>query len=256
MTLLLPSEPPAVEVVNATGCGDFFLICDHASPRVPARLGDLGLCQEDRLLHIGWDIGAQALARRLSVLLSAPLVLSGYSRLVIDCNRPLDAKSSVPATSGGILIPGNAAISPAEAAERAAACFWPYHDQIRRLLDQRRAAGRRTVLLSLHTFTPRLLGQERPWTVALLYMKERERSRRTAGLFIQALRRDPSLVVGDNQPYQITEGGDYGIPIHGEGRDLPCALIEVRQDGVATEEGADAWARRLHAACAAVLPLL
>src|SRR5690606_38198156 len=100
---------------------------------------------------IGWDPGAAEVARGLAAELDAPLVLSGYSRLVIDCNRPLDNPQAIPAQSGGVAVPGNHALSPQERAMRIAALYRPYHRAIDRLLDAR---GRRpTVLLSIHSFT-------------------------------------------------------------------------------------------------------
>ncbi|WP_436604628.1 N-formylglutamate amidohydrolase [Sorangium sp. So ce1036] len=242
VSLLEPDEPPAFEVVNPEGRSSAVLLCDHASNLVPRRLARLGLYGEELSEHIGWDLGAARLSRRLSALLDAPLVLSGYSRLVIDCNRPLGSPTSIPQISGGVPIPGNA-IDAAEAEARAEACFWPYHRAIRALLDARRDAGERTAVLCVHSFTPSLLGEDRPWHAAVLY----GRDRRLAARFLEALRRDPALCVGDNEPYRVTEGGDYSIPAHGEARGLPHLLLEIRQDGLASDEQVEAWAQRLAA---------
>ena len=99
-------EPPAFELVNPNGRGRAILTCDHASPRIPRRLGNLGLAAADRLRHVAWDIGTAALARRLARILDAPLVLSGYSRLVVDCNRPLEVASAFCTRSEDIDVPG------------------------------------------------------------------------------------------------------------------------------------------------------
>ncbi|KYF63194.1 N-formylglutamate amidohydrolase [Sorangium cellulosum] len=239
---LAPDEPPAFEVVNPEGRSSAVLLCDHASNAVPRSLPELALQEEALREHTGWDIGAALLSRRLSALLDAPLVLSGYSRLVIDCNRPLGAPSSIPEVSCGVPIPGNA-IDAAEARARADACFWPYHDAITALLDARRDRRRPTAILSVHSFTPSMPGQERPWHAAVLY----GRDRRLAAPFIELLRREPGLCVGDNEPYHVSAGGDYGIPVHGEARGLPCVLLEIRQDGLLSAEGVEAWAQRLAA---------
>lgn len=239
--VLAPDEPPACEVVNLDGLFPAVLLCDHASPRVPAALAGLGLSQAELLDHIGWDPGAADLARRLSTLLDAPLCLSGYSRLCIDCNRPPRVPASILGSSAGIVIPGNSQLSPEEAAARQEALFWPYHRAIAGLLDRRRDAGRQTVLLSIHSFTPCLQGQERPWHVGFMYGVDR----RLAELFLEAFAQYPSLCVGDNLPYQVTPETDYSIPVHGEARGLPCVLIEVRNDGLATSAGVAVWAQRL-----------
>jgi predicted N-formylglutamate amidohydrolase len=241
LQILEPGEPPAVEVHNLAGRSTALVLCDHASRRVPASLANLGLTKDQLGEHIGWDIGAANVARRLSALLDATAVLSGYSRLVVDCNRPLGSPTSIAPMSGGIVVPGNARVSEEEARARADACFWPYHRTIERVLDERKARGVATVLLSIHSFTPSLLGQDRPWHVALLY----GRDKRLAGHFIDELAAISGLEVGDNQPYQVTDSGDFSLPAYGERRGLHHAIFEIRQDGIGTEEGARAWADRL-----------
>jgi predicted N-formylglutamate amidohydrolase len=114
LSLLSPDKPPAVEMVNADGSSSAVLLCDHASNRVPERLGNLGLDAVQLADHIGWDPGAADVARRLSADLDAPLVLSGYSRLVIDCNRPLRSAESIVKESAGVPVPHNRGLSPAE----------------------------------------------------------------------------------------------------------------------------------------------
>ncbi|WP_437329078.1 N-formylglutamate amidohydrolase [Sorangium sp. So ce381] len=247
LRILAPDEPPAFEVVNPEGPSSAVLLCDHASNAVPRSLPELGRQHEALREHTGWDIGAARLSRRMSALLDAPLVLSGYSRLVIDCNRPLGSPTSIPEISCGVPIPGNA-IDAAEAGARADACFWPYHHAITALLDARRERRKRTAILSIHSFTPAMPGQERPWHAAVLY----GRDRRLAAPFLEALRREPGLCVGDNEPYRVTEGGDYGIPTHGEARGLPCVLLEIRQDGLISDEGVEVWAQRLAASYRAI----
>jgi predicted N-formylglutamate amidohydrolase len=192
--------------------------------------------------HIGWDPGAADVARRLAAHLDAPLVLSGYSRLVIDCNRPLCSAGSIAEQSDGVCVPGNRALSAQNRALREDALFRPYHDAIGRLLDGR--AQRPNLLLSIHSFTPVLNGKRRPWHVGVSHWRDR----RFAARLHWALSRAGDRVIGDNAPYPIEEGIDYTLPRHGEGRGLPCAMIEIRQDGIVTAAGAAGWAARLAAA--------
>ncbi|HEU4405101.1 MAG TPA: N-formylglutamate amidohydrolase [Polyangiaceae bacterium] len=241
--MLAPDEPPSFELVNGGGRARTVLTCDHASPRLPRRLGDLGVSEADRFTHIGWDIGAALVARRLAALVDAPLVLSGYSRLAIDCNRPPGSPTSIPEMTGGVEVPGNRGLDPASAAERAEALFWPYHNAVEALLDRRAAEGWPTCLIAVHSFTPSLLGQARPWRAGLLY----NRDRRLADLFREALAREPGMVVGDNEPYRVTDGGDFTIPVHGERRGIPHVLFEIRQDEIGEPAGVEAWAGRLAA---------
>lgn len=238
-SLLGRDEPPAVEILNATGGSAVVLLCDHASNRIPRRLGTLGLDPALLSDHIAWDAGAAEVARRLSAHLDSTLVLSGYSRLVIDCNRPLSSPESIPESSAGIPIPGNRGLSPEKRRARIEGLFLPYHGAIGRLLDGR--TDRATVLLSIHSFTPVLNGRPRPWHVGVSHWRDR----RLAALLLGALKRGGDAAIGDNQPYAIQEDTDYTIPRHGEDRGLPSAMIEIRQDGVDTELAAARWAARL-----------
>lgn len=237
--MLAPDEPAPFEIVNPEGRSALFLICDHASHRLPRTLRTLGLQPEQIQEHIGWDIGAAHVARHLSSLLDAPLVLSGYSRLAIDCNRPIHAASSIPMLTGGVRIPGNEGLSEEQRKQRQDTLFWPYHRAIEGLLQRR---NKPRALLSVHSFTPHFPGQIRPWPIAVVYGQDA----RLAHLFREELLRDdPSLLVGDNEPYRVTQESDYGIPNYGEKRSIPALLLEVRQDGIATVEDAQRWAERI-----------
>jgi predicted N-formylglutamate amidohydrolase len=222
------------------------LLCEHASNYIPARYADLGLQGPDLRRHIAWDIGAADVARLLSRRLDAPLFLSGYSRLLIDCNRPLLAPTSIPTRSEDTEIPGNHELTADERQRRADAFFTPFHNRITAALDRR--AGTRTIVVGMHSFTPVFRGVARPWHAGVLYA--------AAAPFGQALvarlAADPGLNVGDNQPYQIGPDTDYTVPIHGDRRGISAALIEVRQDLIDSEAGVEEWGQRLTAALAEV----
>jgi predicted N-formylglutamate amidohydrolase len=243
--------PPAATLVNEAGASPLVLLCEHASNHIPAAYGGLGLKAQDLLRHIAWDIGAAALAHRLAALLDAPLVLSGYSRLLIDCNRPPGSPTSIPLRSEDTDIPGNQGLDAAEVARRQAAFFTPFQDRVTQLLDARAALGRPSIVIGVHSFTPVFLGVSRPWQAGVLY---RQAEALGQGL-IAGLRADPALTVGDNEPYRIELDHDYTVPVHGDARGIPAALIEVRQDLLGTEDGIEAWAARLAPCLAGVLPL-
>jgi predicted N-formylglutamate amidohydrolase len=232
-----------VTAANEGGRSAIVLICEHASNHIPARYDRLGLAPAELRRHIAWDIGAAELARRLSALLDAPLFLAGYSRLLIDCNRPPGAPTSIPPMSEGTVIPGNQDLSPEEVARREASFFTPFQDRIARFLDARAAAGRRSIVLGIHSFTPVFLGERRFWQAGVLY---REATALGACL-LAGLRADPALTVGDNEPYRIDLNEDYTVPVHGDARGLPAALIEIRQDLLGTAPDIEEWARRLAA---------
>jgi predicted N-formylglutamate amidohydrolase len=239
--LLGADDPPAYLEVNLTGTSNFVIVVDHASARIPQRLHDLGVSAAERARHIAWDIGALAVAQRLSQALDAPLIAQNYSRLVIDCNRDPKVTTSIPLVSEYTDIPGNQHLSAADIEARRVEIFEPYHQRIRELLDARQAAGRKTILLAQHSMTRRYKGSERAMQVAVLY----NRDRRFAALMLEALRADPKLTVGDNQPYFVSDETDYTVPKHAEARGLPHVEVELRQDLVADEPGQIEWAGRL-----------
>lgn len=244
--MLSAHEAPAFTVERPESECPLLFTCDHAHWRVPEALGSLGLPSDELRRHIGWDIGALAVAQRLAAHFGATLVASGYSRLVVDCNRHPERHDAMPVKSEATDIPGNRDLDAAARAARVAAFHAPYHAAITALLDARAARGRAVVYVAIHSFTPVYLGVARPWQVGLLS----NRDRRLTEPLLAALRADPTLCVGDNVPYRVTDEGDYGIPVHAEARGLPNVLIELRQDEIAEPCGQQRWAARL----AALLP--
>lgn len=239
--LLAADEPPPVIERHADGASPFLLTCDHYGRAIPRALGDLGLPAGERERHIAWDIGIAGVAERVSQALDAHMIAQRYSRLVIDCNRPFASPSSVPRISEATRIPGNEHLGPDAIAARRRDIFAPYHDRIAQVLDQRIRDTRPTVLVALHSFTPVYAGVARPWHIGTLY----QRDTRLPPLLLKALRAEPGLVVGDNQPYAVSDATDYTIPVHGEARGLVNSGIEIRQDQIADDAGQQAWADRL-----------
>jgi predicted N-formylglutamate amidohydrolase len=241
VSLLAPDEPEPFEVVEGSLASPYVLLCDHASARIPRALAALGLPAHELERHIAWDIGAAGLARRLASKLDAWLILQGYSRLVIDCNRTLGHEQSIATRSEDTDIPANFGISPTEARERATAIFEPYHARIRAELDARAARRQRSVLVFVHSFTPVFRGVRRPWHAGVLYHEDK----RLALPLLAALRREPELTVGDNEPYAASPHSDYALVEYGERRRLPHVELEVRQDLLSSGSDQEAWAERL-----------
>ena len=226
---------------NADGRSPFLLTADHYGRLIPSVLGDLGLPEPELTRHIAWDIGIAGVAEQLATLLDAHLIAQRYSRLVIDCNRPPGAESSIPVLSEATTIPGNDGLSCDAAVARRREIFDPYHDGINAVISRRLQAQRPTVLVALHSFTPVYGGIARPWHIGALY----HRDRILPPLLIKALRAEPELVVGDNEPYAVSELTDYTIPVHGEARGLINTGIEIRQDLIEDHAGQQQWAERL-----------
>jgi predicted N-formylglutamate amidohydrolase len=239
MGFLGDSEPAPFSLVNEGGGSRFFLTADHAGRRIPACLGDLGVAPAEMDRHIAWDIGIAAVTEGLALALDAPAILQTYSRLVVDCNRRPDVASAFPEVSEATVIPGNLGLSEADKAARRRAIFDPYHAEIARLLDAR--AGVPVIYVAMHSFTPVYKGEARGMHVAVLYNRNPRASRLLAGL----LRQEAGLVVAENEPYQVGDETDYGVPVHAERRGLDYLEIEIRQDLIAQAEGQAEWVARL-----------
>lgn len=216
------------------------ILCDHAENTIPEPYANLGLRSEDLNRHIAYDLGAAPVAERLAELLSAPALLSRFSRLLIDPNRGLDDPTLIMQISDGLVVPGNAALDEAAIAARVARYYTPYHQAIERAIDAGIAAGKPPVVVSVHSFTQAWKGVPRPWSVGVLWDKDP----RLALPLLEGLRTIPGIVVGDNAPYTGQLKGDT-LCRHGTRRGLAHALIEVRQDLILGPEGQAEWARRL-----------
>lgn len=239
--LLGDGDIPPVHEVNAAGTSPFLLTSDHYGRILPRALGDLGVSDKELTRHIAWDIGIAGVADRLAKMLNAHLIAQRYSRLVIDCNRSPGVASSIPVISEATTIPGNEGISDDERVARRREIFEPYHHRINAVIDGRLHDKRPTVLVSLHSFTPIYAGFVRPWHIGALYNRDTVLPK----LLLKHLRAESDLVVGDNEPYAVSDLSDYTIPVHGEARGLVNTGIEIRQDLIADQSGEQQWAERL-----------
>ncbi|BCH34255.1 N-formylglutamate amidohydrolase [Mesorhizobium sp. L-8-10] len=242
-------DPEPVEVVNPDGGSRFFITCEHAGRAVPASLGDLGVSDSEMDRHIAYDVGAEGFSRRLSALLDAPLVLQRYSRLVIDCNRPLEAADCIPEVSDRTPVPANAGLGVEHRRRRFEEIHQPFHRKVAQMLDKRAASAEETILVSAHSFTPKLVGgTSRPWFVGAL--SNRDASFAEAFLAELGSAR-PDVPCAHNQPYIVDDLSDYTIPVHGEGRGLPHVLLEIRNDLISDRDGQERWATLVAAVLAA-----
>jgi predicted N-formylglutamate amidohydrolase len=210
--------------------GGIVCTADHASNHVP---GDITLGIPARLLgeHIAIDIGTEAIAEILSRDHAIPAHIAAVSRLVCDLNREESAPGLVPEASDGHPIPGNVG---ADREGRLNRFHRPYHTALELWL----AAAEPKLILSLHSFTPRLETSDaaRPWEVGVLYNTD-DRAARIAIPLLQA----EGLMVGDNLPYS---GRDlnYTMNRHAEAHGRHYLGIELRQDLVATPADHSRWA--------------
>ncbi|MFN3548074.1 MAG: N-formylglutamate amidohydrolase [Mesorhizobium sp.] len=235
------AETGPVRIVNRDAAGPFVLICDHASNRIPDGYGTLGLPESELARHIAWDPGASPVSRLMAERLDAVLVESAISRLIVDCNRPLDAPDLMPAVSETTVIPANQAVAPNDRARRIALAHAPFHDAIDAIIEERLVSGRPTMIVSVHSFTPVYRGISRPWHVGIIH----DGDERLSAPMIDALAAIDGVTVGDNEPYAPADRVYYSLERHARSRELPCAMIEIRNDEIGDAAGQELWAERL-----------
>lgn len=234
--LLLPDEPSPIGVYNPCEKGDFLFLCEHAQNRIPISLNTLGLPQSEIDRHIGWDIGALETATALADRLQSQLFFQQYSRLIIDCNRPLDSRELIPAISETTEIPGNQQISETQRQQRIDHIWRPYQQSIRNYLNRQPSKG--IIIVSVHSFTPVFRDTKRPWQIGLLF----NRCPDTAyALRERLLFYDPGLNIGMNQPYDICDQDDYTIPVFGEAMGFAHVLIEIRNNLINNSKSRKKW---------------
>jgi predicted N-formylglutamate amidohydrolase len=238
--LIHRDDPSPTIVTNQSGGSPFLLLGDHAGREIPRSLGRLGLVNAALDLHIAWDIGVAGLGEVLAMEMDACFIRQAYSRLVIDCNRRPGTAEQVPQVSDGVVIPDNAALTASDLAARQDEIYQPYQDAIAAELDRRAGAGRPTLLVSLHSFTPVFQGHVRPWPLGVLHRGDSRLSDR----MVELLRRDLGDAAGDNEPYRMDDT-DNTVPLHADPRGLDYLELEVRQDLIADAAGQAQMAMRV-----------
>lgn len=236
----MPETSP-FEIIAGNNAAGLVLLADHATNRLPAEYGRLGLPESAFARHIAYDIGVEALVRRLAARLGVPAVLSRFSRLLIDPNRGEDDPTLIMKISDGAIIPGNHPITPEEWENRLNRFHRPYHRAVSQTIaDVSAASGTAPLVISIHSYTPAWKGVARPWHAAVLW----DSDPRAVTPLIEALEVAGDIVVGDNEPYDGALRGDTMFR-HCMETGLAHALIEVRQDLIGDDSGVAEWDARL-----------
>ena len=242
--LLSSQEPGPVGIHNYSMDSPWLFLCEHASNMIPLSLKMLGLSQKEINRHIGWDIGILNVTKGIADRLRAPVFFQHYSRLVIDCNRPLESPDLIPFKSETTLVPGNKRLSSREREERINEIWKPYQEKIRQHFEK--MSTQKTMVVSMHSFTPVFQGNSRPWHIGLLYNHDPEMAQALKEILYKY---DSSLNIGMNKPYTISDEDDYTIPTFGEAMGLPHVLIEIRQDLINKKENLARWINLFTLAC-------
>lgn len=242
----------AVKVLRDWESSEIVLTCEHASCCVPKPWGGLGLARSEIEDHIGWDRGAAALTSSLSDALCATAFLSGYSRLFAECNRMVDAHDFAAPVSGGVRVPDNQDLTCEELALRKALAFDPYHDRLGQYLDACISSGVRPLVISVHSFTPRLGEDERPWHVGVLWKGDG----RFAEQLFGHIKAGYDGAVGLNEPYDARDHETMILDHHVLPRRLPHAILEIRNDLLVTDEQVAQWSQLISGCVKATRPVL
>lgn len=232
---------PPFEIIDGDPALGLVILADHATNRLPERYGRLGLPESAFERHIAYDIGVEGVVRGLNARLNAPVVMSRFSRLLIDPNRGEDDPTLVMRISDGAIVPGNHPITPEEWQYRLETFHRPYHDAVSRTIAAvADKTGKAPLVLSMHSFTPAWKGVPRPWQVTVLW----DSDPRAVRPLLAALEAPGDVVVGDNEPYDGALRGDTMFR-HCMKPGIAHALIEIRQDEIGDETGIARWVDRL-----------
>jgi predicted N-formylglutamate amidohydrolase len=229
------------ELIEGDRSGGMLILADHAGRHLPEEYGSLGLPATEFDRHIAYDIGVEEVTRRLAALTGAPAVMARFSRLLIDPNRGEDDPTLIRQLYDGTVVPGNYPMSAKERQQRLDRFYRPYHDAVAALVASvAEGSGRAPFLFSVHSFTPRMQGFDRPWHVGILW----DSDNRAVDPMLAALRAGKDFVVGDNEPYDGALRGDTMFK-HAIVNGFAHALVEIRQDLICGEDGQLEWAERL-----------
>lgn len=237
----VPHFDAAVSVDNRDGQGAFVIVCDHASNFMPDEFNGLGLSQSDLQRHIAWDPGALAVSQVMSKNLDSPLVRSNASRLLIDCNRPLEAHDLIAPKSENTEIAGNIGLTSAQRAERIARFYDPFHAAIEDVTLAKIAKGQQPGFIAVHSFNPAYRGVSRPWEIGIIH----DEGSAWALSMVEQIRAQTGFTVGVNEPYSPDDRVYFTLTRHARSRGLPAVMIEVRNDEITTPQEQIKWGNLL-----------
>ncbi len=231
--------PPVIE--NDAALGRFILVCEHASRAIPPRWGDMGLSEAQQAAHIAWDLGALGVARGLAERLDGVLFHAPVSRVVYDCNRAPDMAGAMPVRSEVHDIPGNQGVTPQERLARTDAVYLPFHDALHGLIARRIARGLRPVVITVHSFTPVYFGKPRRVEFGVIHDADPALAVAIHAAALKTTRLHAAL----NAPYSAADDVTHTLRLHATPYGLPNAMLEIRNDLIATADAETAMADQL-----------
>lgn len=220
------NAPDAVEEIDGDFDGRLVITCEHASAELP----EPWVWPEEDLWLVGthWasDIGAASFTRRMARRMNAPAVLSRFSRLLIDPNRPLDSDTLFRQNADGRTVHLNESLLESDRQLRIGGFYHPYHAAVRAMVERSRC----DTVFSVHTFTDNYEGQPRVLEVGVLFDHDEE----PAYQLVRHLQAS-GFHVAPNQPWSGKAGLAYSPVLHARELGRQALEIEVRQDLIVDE---------------------
>lgn len=243
----MPDRPPLRVVGDPDHAAGPFFTCEHASNRlvgVEATAADRAVLDD----HWGWDLGAARVTEALVRLSDGVGVLSDFSRLLVDPNRPPDSPSLVVTHCDGHPVSFNQGLGAAAIEARLEALWRPYHVAVEATARRRLARGP-AYFVSVHSFTPTFAGAPRSMEVGVLFDDMEDDAARLA----DALTAE-GFATALNAPYSGRNGLIYAIERHGRALGAPHLELEIRQDLLSEPDAAVSAATRIARALASLAP--
>ncbi|MEM8607625.1 MAG: N-formylglutamate amidohydrolase [Myxococcota bacterium] len=217
----------AATTLDGDFSGRLVLTCEHAGTELPAPW--VWPEADTRLVGTHWasDIGAGAFTERLAIETRAPAVLSNFTRLLVDPNRPLDSDTLFRSEADGEPVWLNVSLSNEERQRRIDGFYRPYHDAADDLVRRSQAE----IVLGIHTFTANYEGNARSLEVGVLFDAEQE-----LGEALVTRLREAGFVASPNEPYSGKDGLAYSPVRHAVEFGRRALEIEARQDLIVRDD--------------------
>jgi predicted N-formylglutamate amidohydrolase len=132
----------------------------------------------------------------------------------------------MPVKSEVIEVPGNVGLTAQAREERVRTVYKPFCNAVSAVLAARKAAGRETVLVTVHSFTPVYFGTHRAVEIGILH----DSDSRLADAMLAEAHRLPDRQIARNEPYGPEDGVTHSLRLHGLENGLANVMIEVRND--------------------------
>lgn len=236
---------PYIEL-NPASDSPLILLGEHAGFSIPAHMNRLGVpeitFQDDQ--NFAGDHGVRHILYSLARQVGMTTIMGRYSRLLIDLNRSPDHPDMLWTKHHGVPVPVNADLSAAEKEERMNSYYWPFHNRVRYHIERLVKSGKRPVLLTVHSYTPKVAEKhaEKPKQfsavdIGLLYGQPSPLLEHFDWAFLNSLKS-----MAHNQPYDLRAMKTGSLLMHQQEHNLDGLALEINVDLLKTILDQKGWA--------------